>query len=180
MFMSHVLSPESAGFMDLSELRAQTDLYKLIPDRVQRTGQDLDPMKPCPSDRAALLMTRLGNGRTNKLRAACMERAGGRCQICGVQQPLTLTKLWAYDWSAGVQVLDRLVPMCRACFVCHNMGQAKTGAARVALIQHVAAVNGCEHAFAQQLTAYAWNVFSWRNQRRWKVALSDWIINSPV
>jgi hypothetical protein len=113
-----------------------------------------------------------------RLRHMITGRADRRCEACGagedrsVQRWLEAHERWAYDESAGVQVLRRLICLCSDCHLATHLGYANvTGRANQAL-EHLRRVTGMTDAEVDRHVQAAGELWIRRSARVWELDLT--------
>jgi hypothetical protein len=117
-----------------------------------------------------------------KLRVWSIDRAGGRCEICGSRnggRGLECHEIWEYDEETYTQHLRGLVALCRECHRAKHLALARMkgweGAARL----HLMRVNRWTPSQADSYIEDAFILFENRSQYEWKLNIS-WLEGMEV
>lgn len=102
-------------------------------------------------------------------------RAGGVCEVCGVDDGrLQGHEVWAYDDERNVQTLQGLEICCDLCHRTHHIGKAMIDGEGEAAAEHMASTNGWTRAEVTQAIHDAFELQDRRSARRWTQDLS-WV-----
>lgn len=100
-------------------------------------------------------------------------RAGGRCECCGVKsRDRNLDTHERFSYENGVQKLERLVGMCRACHLVTHFGFAKLEGKSEAAGAHLMEVTGWGADKCQKHIAEAFKEWERRSKVSWVLDLS--------
>jgi hypothetical protein len=127
---------------------------------------------PTPLHRESLYRL-LTQAQWNKIRQPALDRAAGRCEVCGTETPRLLChEQWQYDDSAGVRTLTGIKAVCGPCNSVIHIGRARKVAAQGLLdiqdvYNHFMAVNAIDWPTAQQAIRTAYRLHAERSGRTW-------------
>lgn len=113
-----------------------------------------------------------------RLRRMLIERAGGRCELCGrgedreTRRRLEAHERFDYDEATGTQTLRRLVLVCSDCHEVTHYGLAQVRGRDREAFAHLRAVTGMTEAQAEAHIAQAFAIWDGRSARVWKLDLS--------
>jgi len=113
-----------------------------------------------------------------RLRRMIATRAGQRCEVCGRGQDresgrwLEAHERWAYDESANIQALRRLICLCTDCHTATHFGLARVNGKDAAALRHLCAVTGMSSDKARQHVDAAFALWSRRSSVNWRLELS--------
>lgn len=113
-----------------------------------------------------------------RLRRMITVRAGERCEVCGRGQDresgrwLEAHERWAYDESANIQELRRLICLCTDCHTATHFGLARVSGKDAAVLRHLCAVTGMSSDKARQHVDAAFALWSSRSSVNWRLELS--------
>jgi hypothetical protein len=113
-----------------------------------------------------------------RLRRMITTRAGQRCEVCGRGQDresgrwLEGHERLAYDGSANIQALRRLICPCTDCHTATHFGLARANRKDAAALRHLCAVTGMSSDKARQHVDAAFALWSRRSSVNWRLELS--------
>ena len=113
----------------------------------------------------------LGKRDWDRLREACYERAGNRCEICGARDTeLDAHEVWDFDIKRGTQTLTGIIALCSACHGVKHMRNSERIGYGESSKRHFMNVNKCSSIDFAGHYAEAQAMFEARNKvLRWKV-----------
>jgi hypothetical protein len=121
------------------------------------------------------LRSRFKPSEWDRLRKACYEQAGHKCEICGGKgrnHPVECHEIWHYDDEQCVQSLKGLIALCPSCHEVKHIGRAmKIGFGDRALA-HLVKVNGITKAEGVAHVGDAFVVWKARSQKAWTLDIS--------
>ncbi|MBO7345696.1 MAG: HNH endonuclease [Clostridia bacterium] len=108
------------------------------------------------------------------LRAEAMERAGGKCVVCGKQtNRLDAHERWSYDIENGVQKLEDIIAVCKDCHSVIHIGYTQLKGNEERAEKHFMKVNGCSYAEYRKALGIANELHQQRNSvPEWKLDLT--------
>lgn len=121
---------------------------------------------------------KIKKGDWERLKRACFEKAGGRCEVCGgvgKRHPLECHERWYYDGGKGVQRLEGLVALCPSCHRAKHIGHTLYvlgGGVAMATLKHIARVNGQSDEQVMEMIVSALVLQQERSRRAWVVDVS--------
>lgn len=113
-----------------------------------------------------------------RLRRMITRRAKHRCEACGRGEDrenrrwLEAHERWAYDSTAGVQTLRRLICLCTDCHQSTHFGHAQIKGRADAAFAHPRAVTGMSAQDADRHISQAFALWRARSAREWELDLS--------
>jgi Domain of unknown function (DUF5710) len=113
-----------------------------------------------------------------RLRRMITTRVDQRCEACGRGQDpesgrwLEAHERWAYDESAAVQTLRRLICLCTDCHTATHFGLARINGKDAAALRHLCAVTGMPSHQAHQHVDTAFALWTRRSRVNWSLDLS--------
>ena len=114
----------------------------------------------------------------DRLRRMVYDRAANECEACGAAKNpaaqiwMEAHERWAYDGSAGIQSLTRLICLCSPCHRATHFGFAEvTGHAEEAL-QHLMDVNDWDRSTARRHVEAAAQLWTQRSRLEWELDLT--------
>ena len=124
------------------------------------------------------LRTRLRPSEWDRLRRACYEAAGNKCEICGGKGrkwPVEAHEIWHYDDQARVQRLVGLIALCPPCHEVKHLGRAFAVGRGVQALRHLGKVNGWseQECFAHLDAVRA--EWAARSQHEWALDIFSWL-----
>jgi Domain of unknown function (DUF5710) len=114
----------------------------------------------------------------DRLRHMVYRRAVGRCEACGARPDreaglfLEAHERFAYDETAGIQVLRRLICLCTPCHATTHYGLASKRGRGDQALTHLCAVTGMPEAEAIRHLEAAFALWEQRSRIRWELDLS--------
>jgi hypothetical protein len=117
-----------------------------------------------------------------KLREWSIERAGGRCDICGSDnygRGLECHEIWEYDEQTYTQHLRGLVALCRECHRAKHLALARAKGWEDAARRHLMRVNRWTPSQVERSIEEAFDLFERRSQYEWKLNIS-WLVGMEV
>lgn len=118
----------------------------------------------------------------DRLRQACYQQAGYRCEVCGgrgPKWPVECHEVWHYDDARHVQALQGLVALCPACHEVKHMGLSEMRGRAEAARSHLARVNGWSAEDVELYLEGVWEVWYQRSRFEWTLELS-WLEGQGV
>lgn len=121
------------------------------------------------------LRSRLRPSAWDRLRRACYEAAGNKCEVCGGKGrkwPVEAHERWEYDTEARVQKLVGLIALCPTCHLVKHMGRAFATGQGARAVKHLRKVNGWSE---QECAAYldaVWAEWEERSRHEWTLDIS--------
>lgn len=118
----------------------------------------------------------------DELRAACYQRAGHKCEVCGGvgrKHPVECHEIWEYqDGPEWRQTLTGLVALCPSCHKVKHIGFAFTQGDRafMAALNHLAKVNDWSPTKTYDYVNTQFQIHAIRSQQKWVINL-DWLDN---
>ena len=109
----------------------------------------------------------------DKIRQPALDRAAGRCEICGAAaSPLSCHEQWSYDDENANRTLTGIQAVCGLCSSVIHMGRARAVAAQglldiQAVYDHFMRVNAIDWPTAQRALDDGAEIHKMRNQRTW-------------
>ncbi len=113
-----------------------------------------------------------------RLRRMITRRAGHRCEVCARPEDrethrwLEAHERWAYDTTAGVQTLRRLICLARFCHLTTHMGYANVTGRADQAFAHLRAVTGMTDTETWRHVAGAGELWTARSGRTWLLDLT--------
>lgn len=111
-----------------------------------------------------------------RLKRACYQAAGRRCEICqgrGPEHPVEAHEVWAYDDLRCVQTLERLQALCPACHRVKHAGLWGVVRRRWDLVlPHLQQVNGIARDEANALLHAHFQIHAKRSEHPWVTDMS--------
>ncbi|WP_030021064.1 DUF5710 domain-containing protein [Streptomyces monomycini] len=113
-----------------------------------------------------------------RLRRTITRRADRRCEICGVGEDqdarrwLEAHERWAFDDTARVQTLKRLICLCTDCHTVTHFGFAQVRGLAAQAFAHLVQVTGMTGGAARQHVRDAFDVWERRSRVAWELDLS--------
>jgi hypothetical protein len=110
-----------------------------------------------------------------RLRRIVFSRAGNVCEICGgrgSKWPVECHEVFAYDDSARVQKLQRLMALCPACHEVKHIGLAGVRGKRANATAHLARVNHWTREDAELYIEACFEIWYRRSCHEWELDLS--------
>lgn len=128
------------------------------------------------------LRSRLTKRQWDNLRAACYQKAGHVCEVCGgrgPKHPVECHEIWDYNDQARIQRLTGLVALCPDCHKVKHIGFALTQGDKTLgfAIYHLATVNEWPMTLAVEYVQRQFQIHAIRSQREYHLDLS-WLDNS--
>jgi hypothetical protein len=128
------------------------------------------------------LRSRLTKVQWDSLRAACYQKAGHRCEVCGGRgrkHPVECHEIWDYEDHALIQRLTGLIALCPDCHKVKHIGFAITqGKAEfMRAINQLAAVNQWPLDLAIEYVDRQFQIHAIRSRRSYHLDLS-WLDDS--
>ena len=126
--------------------------------------------KPLWGDSLFRLLTR---GQWEKIRTVAVDRAAGRCEVCGaLSARLIGHEQWTYDDEAGTRVLTGVKAVCGPCNSVTHFGRSRNLAALGQLDlqdvrDHFMRVNDIDWSSAESAIENAFALQRGRNKRNW-------------
>ena len=121
------------------------------------------------------LRSRLPKKEWDRLRRACYEAAGHKCEVCGGKGrkwPVEAHERWEYDDQARVQRLVGLIALCPSCHEVKHIGRAFAVGRGARAMKHLCKVNGwSEQECAKYLDA-ARAEWEERSRHEWALDIS--------
>lgn len=100
-------------------------------------------------------------------------RAGFACEACGsTGVPIEAHERWDYFAHEGLQVLKRLVCLCRDCHLATHYGYARTQGLEDQVRKHLMAVNDWDELALNAHVHQAYETWQERSARPWELDLS--------
>lgn len=100
-------------------------------------------------------------------------RAGFVCEACGATGvPIEAHERWDYLEAEGIQVLKRLVCLCRDCHLATHYGYARTQGLEDQVRAHLMAVNGWDELALNAHLHDAYETWEERSLRTWELDVS--------
>ena len=115
----------------------------------------------------------LASGQWEKIRTVAVDRAAGRCEVCGaVSTRLIGHEQWTYDDDAGTRVLTGVKAVCGPCNSATHFGRSRNLAAQGHLDlqevrDHFMRVNGFDRSSAENAIKNAFALQRERNKQQW-------------
>ena len=100
------------------------------------------------------MRSRLRPSAWDRLRHACYEAAGHKCEVCGGKGrkwPVEAHERWEYNDETRVQKLVGLIALCPTCHLVKHMGRAFATGQGARAVKHLRKVNGWSE---QECAAY--------------------------
>jgi len=127
---------------------------------------------PTPLWRESLyrLLTR---GQWDKIRKPALDRAAGRCEVCGdAAARLLCHEQWQYDDATGVRKLTGIQAVCQPCSSVMHIGRAGIMATEGVMdlqevYDHFMRVNGIDWPTAQKAIDAAFALHHKRSKQKW-------------
>lgn len=110
-----------------------------------------------------------------KLRLMSIEKAGGRCEICGSTnrgRGLECHEIWLYDTETYTQRLTGLVALCRDCHRAKHMALARHMGWEDDARRHLMRINRWTHRQLDSYLEEAFALFEERSQVAWKLDIA--------
>ena len=127
---------------------------------------------PTPLHRESLYRL-LTQAQWNKIRQPALDRAAGRCEVCGTETPRLLChEQWRYDDAISVRTLTGIKAVCGPCnsviHIGRSRGEATKGRLNIQLVyDHFMAVNAIDWPTAQQAIRDAYRLHAERGAHTW-------------
>ncbi len=119
------------------------------------------------------LRSALPAGAWDIIRKKAYARAGGKCMICGAQTTrLEAHEQWEYDDEKGVQRLNNIIAVCRACHEVIHIGRTTLMGREREASGHYMKVNGVSYAEYRRALGEANAVHRERSKREWQLDVS--------
>ena len=121
------------------------------------------------------LRSRFKPSEWDRLRKACYEQAGHKCEICGGKgrrHPVECHEIWHYDDDQGVQTLKGLIALCPSCHEVKHIGRAMAVGLGDRALAHLTKVNGITKHEAVAHVGDALVQWRTRSQRPWILDIS--------
>ena len=128
------------------------------------------------------LRSRLTKHQWDSLRAACYQKAGHVCEVCGgrgPKHPVECHEIWDYDDRSLIQRLTGLVALCPPCHKVKHIGFALTQGQDSFLraLGHLATVNQWPMELAMEYVDRQFQIHKIRSQRQYHLDLR-WLEDS--
>lgn len=128
------------------------------------------------------LRSRLTKHQWDSLRAACYQKAGHVCEVCGgrgPKHPVECHEIWDYDDRSLIQRLTGLVALCPNCHKVKHIGFAITQGQDSFLraLGHLATVNQWPMELAMEYVDRQFQIHKIRSQRQYHLDLR-WLEDS--
>lgn len=100
--------------------------------------------------------------------------SGGKCAVCGAPSArLEAHERWSYDEEKGVQKLEGVIAVCRACHEVIHIGRTQLMGREKEACAHFMEVNGCSYAEYRAALGRANEEHRRRNKvAEWKLDIS--------
>lgn len=111
----------------------------------------------------------------DRIRTQVYKRACHRCEVCGgrgSRHPVECHEVWAYDDTAHVQRLVRMIALCPACHEVKHIGLAGVKGRGEQASAHLAEVNGWTPHVAARYIDQAFAVWRKRSAQSWSLDVS--------
>lgn len=121
------------------------------------------------------LRSRFKPGEWDRLRRACYEKAGHKCEICGgagKKHPVEAHEIWAYDDMSHVQTLRGLISLCPSCHEVKHFGRARVTGNEARAFDHLVKVNGWTEQQARDHINDAFGIWQKRSRHPWVLDIS--------
>lgn len=112
----------------------------------------------------------------DRLRKACYEQAGHKCEICGGKgrrHPVECHEIWHYDDDQCVQTLKGLIALCPSCHEVKHIGRAMAVGFGDRALAHLVKVNGITQAEAVAHVGDAFALWKARTQKAWTLDITS-------
>jgi hypothetical protein len=112
----------------------------------------------------------------DRLRKACYEQAGHKCEICGGKgrrHPVECHEIWHYDDDQGLQTLQGLIALCPSCHEVKHIGRAMAVGFGDRALAHLVKVNGITQAEAVAHVGDAFALWKARTQKAWTLDITS-------
>jgi hypothetical protein len=112
----------------------------------------------------------------DRLRKACYEQAGHKCEICGGKgrrHPTECHEIWNYDDEQCVQTLKGLIALCPSCHEVKHIGRAMAVGFGDRALAHLVKVNGITQAEAVAHVGDAFALWKTRTQKAWTLDITS-------
>lgn len=108
------------------------------------------------------------------IRQDAMERAGGRCAICGRKTDrLDAHERWSYDEQNAVQKLEDVIAVCKSCHSVIHIGLTQLRGGEENAEKHFMRVNKCSYVDYRKALGEANEIHQRRNRvSEWKLDLT--------
>jgi hypothetical protein len=110
-----------------------------------------------------------------KLRLMSIEKAGGRCEICGSTnhgRSLECHEIWQYDTDTYTQRLTGLVALCRDCHRAKHLALAREMGWETDARRHLMRINGWTPRKVHSYIEAAFALFEERSQYSWSLDIA--------
>jgi hypothetical protein len=107
----------------------------------------------------------------NTLRGAVANQAYGICQICGADG-VDCHEIWRYDEKTGIQRLEGMLHLCKACHMVKHIGLARVQGKYDTALKHFMKVNKLKKQEAEECIDEAFRLWRERNKNEWILDLS--------
>ena len=107
-----------------------------------------------------------------RIRRMVIERAAGRCEICGSDKSLEAHERFQFDDAAHIQSLRRLICLCKACHRTTHYGLARVHGSDKEAFRHLMAVNSWTASEALLHLDQVFKVWRRRSCFEWQLDLS--------
>ena len=112
----------------------------------------------------------------DRLRKACYEQAGHKCEIGGGKgrrHPTECHEIWNYDDEQCVQTLKGLIALCPSCHEVKHIGRAMAVGFGDRALAHLVKVNGITQAEAVAHVGDAFALWKTRTQKAWTLDITS-------
>lgn len=122
----------------------------------------------------------------DKIRKEQYEKAGHKCEICGVSDKLHCHEIWSYDDENYVQKLVGFIALCENCHMIKHIGfsmhtpEGMRRYERNNLIEHFCKVNDCKSEDFIQCEKEAFKIWEERSRSKWKQDFGEWTITIKI
>ena len=107
------------------------------------------------------------------VRKDAYSRAGGKCMICGAPcRRLEAHERWSYDEARGIQKLEDVVAVCRACHEVIHIGRTALTGREAEAQAHFMKVNGATQSEYHAALGEANRVHAERSRAEWVTDIS--------
>lgn len=108
------------------------------------------------------------------IRKHSYERAGGRCDVCGIAEKLHCHEVWQFDDEQLIQYLVGLEAICNLCHMCHHIGFAITQSYKglynfEKVKKHSMYINGINEEQFNQYLLKETDVWVERSKKEWSI-----------
>ena len=111
----------------------------------------------------------------DRIRHKVYEAAGHVCEICGgvgKKHAVECHEVWEYDDKEQIQKLVRMVALCPACHCVKHIGRAQAVGVYNEALAQLMKVNEWDYHTAQTYIREAFDQWSGRSKKNWKLDLS--------